>query len=199
VYEQHRRFFGEEDRDPREALLDDLKDAIKEWQAAGDIIVLGMDANEDTRSRELRTYFDELGMKNAILERHKHLSPPATHNRNQCREPIDGIWISKCLDVIAAGFLAVGDGCPSDHVALWIDLRKQDVLGSKAETIAPKIHKLTTDDPRLVDKYNRLAKKELQKVFTKERLTTLSLIKPELWTDENVTEYNALHQNSTKT
>ena len=41
VFEQHRRFFGENNRDPRQALLDDLRDAILTWQEAGDIIVLG--------------------------------------------------------------------------------------------------------------------------------------------------------------
>ena len=88
VFEQHRRFFGEDDRDPRQALLDDLSDAITSWQEAGDIIILGMDANEDTRSRNLRQYFTELNMKNAILDMHKDLIPPATHARNKKRELI---------------------------------------------------------------------------------------------------------------
>jgi hypothetical protein len=118
VWEQHRRFFGEIDRDPRQALLDDLKVEIVAWQLTGDVIVLGMDANEDVRSRKLKTYFDDLQMKNVILDRHKYLSPPATHTRNTKREPIDGIWVSKSLDPIAAGFLAVGSAFSSDHVAL---------------------------------------------------------------------------------
>jgi hypothetical protein len=39
---------------------------------------------------------------------------------------------------IAAGFLALDDACPSDHMALWIDLKKQDVLGANSETFAVK-------------------------------------------------------------
>jgi hypothetical protein len=47
VYEQHRRFFGIEDRDRRQAVLDNLKAEIIAWQDLGDVIVLGMDANKD--------------------------------------------------------------------------------------------------------------------------------------------------------
>jgi hypothetical protein len=89
VWEQHCHFFGEVDRNPRKALLDDLAVEIAAWQLAGDVIILGMDANEDTRSRKLTQYFEDLNMKNTILDRHKHLSPPATHTRNKKCEPID--------------------------------------------------------------------------------------------------------------
>ena len=97
----------------------------------GDIIIVGMDANEDTRSRHLSSYFDSLDMKNAILDFHKDLSPPATHTRNMRREPIDGIWVSKAITPVGAGFLAVGDACHSDHVALWVDLLKTIFLELK--------------------------------------------------------------------
>jgi hypothetical protein len=80
------------DRDPWQALLDDLVVEIVAWQLAGDAIVLGMDENKDTRSRKLfKTYLEDLNMKNRILEQHKHLSPPATHTQNKKREPIDNI------------------------------------------------------------------------------------------------------------
>ena len=81
-----------------------------------------MEANEDTCSRTLTKFFTERQMKNAILEKHKHLSPPATQNRNKKCEPIDAIWVSMSVKPNAAGFLALDDACPSDHMALWIDL-----------------------------------------------------------------------------
>ena len=193
VFEQHRRFFGENDLEPRQALLDDLREAIISWQEEGDIIVLGMDANEDTRSRHLCQYFSELNMKNAILDMHKDLSPPATHARNKQREPIDGIWVSKSIDPIASGFLALGTACPSDHMALWVDFRKADLLGEKTSPIVFKINKLKADDPRLVNKYNSQSKKELATHKAKERLITLLQVPKHKWNDDYLEEFNTIH------
>jgi hypothetical protein len=69
-------------------------------------------------------------------------------------------------------------------------------FGSKAERTALKKHMLTTYDPRMVDKYNRLAKKKLKKALITERLTALSSLQREQWTDKKFKEYNALHQKS---
>jgi hypothetical protein len=171
VFEQHRRFFAAEDVDPCQALLDNLREAILSWQATGDIIVLGMDANEDTRSGKLRQFFSDLHVKNAILDMHKDLSPPATHARNTKREPIDGIWVSKGIDPIASGFLALGTACPSDHMALWVDFRKADLFGEKTPSIVFNINKLKADDPWMVQKYNDQSKKELRTHAVKQRLT----------------------------
>jgi hypothetical protein len=109
-------------------------------------------------------------MKNAILDMHKHISPPATHARNKQREPIDGIWISQGIEPIASGFLALGSGCPSDHVALWIDIRKEDILGCKKVLLVFNVNKLKADHPRLVKKYYQRSKKALAKYQIKQQL-----------------------------
>jgi hypothetical protein len=198
VYEQHRRFYGDQDIDPREAVLDDLREDILAWQEEGDIIILGMDANCDTRSRKLKEYFEELNMKNSILDRHKHLSPPATHARNQQRVPIDGIWIIKGIEPIACGFLALGSGCPSNHVALWIDFRTTDLLGSKMAPLVFNVNKLKADDPRLVTTYNQRSKKALAKHNIKQRLTVLRNISKSQWSKANEAEYNAVQRINTE-
>ena len=159
--------------DPRRASLDDLAKDITNWQLLGDVIILGMDAKKDTRSRNLKTYFDNLQMKNAVLDRHKHLSPPATHTRNKKREPIDGIWVSKSLDPVAAGFLAVSSAFPSDHVALWVDFRREDLLGTRVGPTQHSINHMKADDPRLVNKYNKLSLKVLKPARVKEQLQAL--------------------------
>jgi hypothetical protein len=48
----------------------------------------------------------------------------------------------------------------------------------------------------MVDKYNILAKKKLKKALITERLTALSSLQREQWTDKHFKEYNALHQKS---
>jgi hypothetical protein len=115
-------------------------------------------------------------MENAILVKHKDHSPPTTHARNTNRIPIDGIWVSKGINPIAAGFLALDDACPSDHVALWVDFRKSDLLGSHTAPLQLNINKLKTGDPRLVSKYNQQWNKELGKHRIKQRLVTLATI-----------------------
>ena len=57
----------------------------------GDNIVLGVDMNEDARNGALATQLKDLNMRNLILTTHASASPPATHNRNQNRTPIDAI------------------------------------------------------------------------------------------------------------
>jgi hypothetical protein len=60
-------------------MLEDLAEAIAQWQAAGGHIIAGMDANEDIRNGLVNVTFSRLGLlREAILDRHKDKSPPAT-------------------------------------------------------------------------------------------------------------------------
>jgi hypothetical protein len=63
-------------RNPIDALMEDLTKAIKEWKELGDHIIIGMDANEDVRKGTVHTMFAELGLREAILDKHKDRSPP---------------------------------------------------------------------------------------------------------------------------
>jgi hypothetical protein len=62
------------------------------------------------------------------------------------------------------------------------------------ETFALKVHKLTADDPRMVDTYNRQSKKELRKHRVTERLTALSTIPQALWSEKHTREFDVIHQ-----
>jgi hypothetical protein len=103
---------------------------IEGQQAKGDLIIIGMDANEDVRSRHLKEYFDKIHMHEAILSSHPRLSPPATCIKNESRIPIDSIWCSKGIRPIAAGFLRFGQATPSNHREVWADFQKSDLLGA---------------------------------------------------------------------
>jgi hypothetical protein len=81
-----------------------------------------MDANEDVRTGAIGMSMETLGLCEAILDLHSDQSPPATHNRNQNRQPIDGIWVTQGIQITYGGYSAFGDACPSDHRALWIDM-----------------------------------------------------------------------------
>jgi hypothetical protein len=94
VSAQHDRHLGAHSKAPRTQFLLDLADDIRSRQEHGDHIILGIDINEDVRSRPIRQWAKELNLQNAIFIRHSHLSPPATCHRNDNRVPIDGVFNS---------------------------------------------------------------------------------------------------------
>jgi hypothetical protein len=106
VNQQQQRFLTKKKRleDPREAIYADLFDEVSAWIEEGDQIIIGIDANEDVRTGRTAEFFRALGMKEAILSRHQERSPPATYNRNNSREPIDGLWVTPGLKAVAAGY-----------------------------------------------------------------------------------------------
>ena len=120
VYQQHSCAFTDK-RLPRTAILEDLAALMTVWKALGDHLILGMDANEDVRQGEVHRLLDPVGLREVILDLHKDLSPPATQNRNQKREPIDGLWATSGITITRGGYLGFGEGCPSDHCLLWFD------------------------------------------------------------------------------
>ncbi|CAJ1940949.1 unnamed protein product [Cylindrotheca closterium] len=75
VWAQHRSFFRSQgrQREPREAFMVDLLRAITQWRDEGCEVILGVDANEDissTKSSSFRQRLRDVGMEEAILQRH---------------------------------------------------------------------------------------------------------------------------------
>ena len=156
VWHQHRRYFltQGDDRDPIVAYDQDILHCLQGWLDAGLHIILGIDANEDVRNGTLARQLLTLGLQEAVTTRHRHNSPPATQNRNRSRTPIDGLWTSRSLEVVKAGYLAFGGGCPSDHRALWIDVSTSSILGHRPpRLLKPVAHRLNSADPRLWRRY----------------------------------------------
>jgi len=61
-----------------------------------------------------------MGLVDAVTGQHGQLGPN-THNRGT--NPIDGIFIPiALLPNVSSGYFAFGEGIPSDHRALWIDI-----------------------------------------------------------------------------
>ena len=181
-------------RNPIEALLKDLTEAILVWKEAGDHIIIGMDANEDVRDGEVNTTFEGLGLREAILDKHKDKSPPATQNRNTKRQPIDGIWISSCIFISAGGYLPFGDACQSDHRMIWIELQYSIAFGQRSpEIVKLKPKRLKTSDPRLIQKFNIQVKRAMRdKGFRKRYDNFRTRTEREEISDEIIEQYNAI-------
>ncbi len=196
VHAQHVRYFKgikELDRKPREALYEDLFEEATIWQTEGDHIIIAGDVNEDVRTGLTNEFFTALGLREVILERHSQKSPPATNDNNDSREPIDGIWASKELEVTAAGYLPFGDGCDSDHRLVWADFSYHTVFGQELPSeYRPPSKKLRANDPRLVKRYNRKVKSKLKGAGLIQRAFTLQRKAENYWNSEMEAEYNQI-------
>jgi hypothetical protein len=117
VHAQHECFLSKQDRDkePRNTFYTDLILAVATWKAMGDLIVIGIDANEDVRQGGTARIFSKMALREVILELHHHKLPPATCDKNNNREPIDGLFASPGVRIVAGGYSPFNAGCPSDH------------------------------------------------------------------------------------
>lgn len=197
VQAQHERFFGKEGRDegPREAFYTDLMADVIAWKALGDHIVIGLDANEDVRRGDTATIFASLGMREVILDAHANKSPPATCDKNMNREPIDGIFATPGLGILAGGYSPFNSGCPSDHRYLWIDITYQDAYGYPAPPlVSPEVRRLKTTDLKMVKKYNARVHLTLQCAGLFDALTSVSERASSLgWSLTLEDEYNRIN------
>jgi hypothetical protein len=204
VFQQHVRALGKNDdfRNPRTAILEDLTTAIHEWKLEGDHVILGMDANEDVRGGEIDLFMQKTSMREVILELHSDSSPPATYNRNNLRQPIDGLWATPGITISRGGYLAFGDGCPSDHRGLWFDVEFSVAFGHSPPNLAPPQPKrLKAKDPRVVKKYLKAVKKLMTSSGFQSRYNAFKDTVPDAtdnWNYRLEREYNFLQQENTR-
>ena len=126
AYQQHCRALLEEDIDtcPRTSFFVDLKQEVEIWIQDGDQVVLMLDVNADIRSV---SEIAEMGLVDALTHRHHGPGCPATFQEGT--SPIDGVSVTPGLLHQRCGVLAFGEGLPSDHRAVWMDLPHDLVFG----------------------------------------------------------------------
>ena len=197
VYSQQQRFLFQNQRhdNPRKALYTDLYDEVEKWKNAGEHIIIGIDANEDVRTGDTINTFRALGMREMILQAHQGRSPPATCNKNKQREPIDGIFATPGLRLIAGGYAPYDSGCFSDHRYLWVDISFCDAFGyTSPALVAPPIRRLKTTNPKLVHKYNEQLKQKISNTGLANELFALEQkAKSDGWSHHLEKEYNRIN------
>ena len=111
-----------------------------------------IDANDHVGDESIKSAFEDIGLKEAILERHEEQHGyQATYSRG--KDPIDGIFVSEQIQVEAAGYLPFGDS-PSDHRGLWIKMKEEELFGYTMDKIeAPQARRLTLEDPQVVQRW----------------------------------------------
>jgi hypothetical protein len=171
VWSQHKAWLTEkdDDREPRQAFIEDLCTEVEKWIAAGDQIVLGLDANESlTLTDKVTTAFRRVGLINAITARHGR-NTPRTHQSGS--ETIDGLFVTEDLLGQRCGYLPFGD---FDHRGMWIELPYQVALGhTLPQVVRPAMRKLKLKDPRTVKKYVKRLRKAIRDNMMLERAREL--------------------------
>ena len=131
VYKQHLKYFNtkNDDRDPRDAFIEDFKTALSSYINSGDQVIVCGDFNDDIFSDRITSIFTEHGMHHMVFCRHDPRDFPAscerTHTTNRT---IDGIWGTANLIPIRCGYLEAGD-IPGDHCPIWFDISYETALG----------------------------------------------------------------------
>jgi len=139
---------------PRAKWLTDLQHQILQWQEEGDYIVLLADMNEDVISIDIQKFCQELNLVEAISSLHGR-SPVPTHQRGS--KAIDGIYVSPALlEYAEGGILALGSVTPSDHRAIWLDIKATTIaMDQQDQVVHPQCRRLKCHDPRVVERYTK--------------------------------------------
>ena len=89
--QQRKRFLklGHLNREPRQAILDNLASLIHEWKSNGEHIVSMMDANEDVHTGHIKQFLDDTDMRDVVMSTHG-INAPNTHIDGS--KPIEGVF-----------------------------------------------------------------------------------------------------------
>jgi len=139
---------------PRARFMVELLEEIKEWTAAGELLLVAGDFNDDTTQPGFKRRMQEMGLVDALASLHGQPTLP-TYNRGTF--PIDAMYASPALlHGAKGGYLDFEDGLLSDHRGLWLDLSKETLWGSRDHySIGSNARRLKCADPRVVGKYNQ--------------------------------------------
>ena len=151
VYGQHRHHFHVlgKPRIPRQAFWEDLLQALQQWLAAGDQLIVSGDWNEDVNDVQ-RKYFEPIGLREVLLE--KFGDAPNTFEFGS--KPIDGIFMSSTLSIQQGGYLPFGEGIDSDHRVAWVDLSYTTAFGHNSPPLSrPIARRLTCKHPIIRDRF----------------------------------------------
>jgi hypothetical protein len=197
VHAQHQKYLlqQEDTRDPQVAFNQDLAKQIKKWTLMGDQIIVALDANDDLRDGSVKRMMARQGLREALLTQHKSIPTVPTFHMNSDGKPIDGIFVTRGITLQAGGYYAFHETVQSPHRALWIDISFEDAFGCKLQTSTPvAARRLHLKDPRVVNKYNKILEKELQRLRLPQRLFLLETkVRAGVITEAQAKEYEAVH------
>jgi hypothetical protein len=137
-------------------LLTDLNKEMNERLDKDEQLVVMGDFNRSVKDERIAKLFEEANMREVVTKRHENT--PKMHIRNQVGTTIDGIWATRGLWAIKAGYTDyVND---FDHRMVWVDFMEEEVFGHKQIANALlNARRLQIVQPKVCERYkNRLLK-----------------------------------------
>jgi hypothetical protein len=178
--------------DPIEKFDEDLFHFLRQCLDAGETIVLGIDANTDTRHGSFPSKLYQLGLTNIFLRKFGPTIPP-TYAQGSL--PIDSIYISASLQSCRAGFLKIY----CDHRILWIDVSQEIAFGRHLHpNFQTRPSRLQLQDPRVVTRYTGLLESFLTEHQIQSRLERLQQSMSTSQSAADIEEYNLFDAIRTK-
>ena len=198
VYAQQlRKLLAKGDRRcPTDAILEDLEMELRKWKNREDQIIVMGDFNEDVRKERIKKFFDKIGMQEAILNKHGEQEAPPTYHRGSY--PIDGIFVTKALQIDKCGYLGFGR-LPTDHRGLWIQVTYKSAFGNKLPAfIRPQARRLQCQRSKTQKVWIKIMKEIVRKHNLNQRAEQLLRKRMVANTKEAQEEYEKLDKISTK-
>ena len=96
-------------RNPQRAFVKDLEAQLDLWMREGNLIIIGLDANDNVQTGPVNAMLRSQGLVEVHSNQHPHLPTRATCNKNTRATLVDGIWSSPSLKCSAVGYLGFGE------------------------------------------------------------------------------------------
>jgi endonuclease/exonuclease/phosphatase family metal-dependent hydrolase len=195
TYQQQKQYLLSNDIDtcPRQMFFHHLQEELQKWYDDGERIIIMGDFNEDIRSKNIKSFFSQFGMKDIIIQKHGITAPNTYANGTV---PIDGVFATMDIIPILCGYSAIGWGTSCDHRLLWADFDIAAILGHQMNPLwTPSIRRLKLVDPRLVSRFLQLRRSHIEEHKLAIRLQLLYHgIQNESLTAEQQHEYESIDQ-----
>jgi len=169
---------GVKQPNPRKQFVTDLITQIKNWQATGKDVLIGMDTNENVDSPH--SYIAKLFMETDLIDLHHHRYPasskPATYQRRST--PIDLMAGSPLLASALTSAWILPFGEPSllkgDHRLLGLEFSPDVLFGSTTATlVAPLLRGIDSRNDQHVHQFNKYVVQQCNLHRLSERLENL--------------------------
>ena len=121
IFQQHLRYIQNTglSHSPSRLFVIDFIAQLQTWQRQGDRLLIFIDMNEHILRGHLAKYMSKMGLTEATHSRWGTDNEPHTYFRGT--EPIDGVWHSPSLDVVATLQLSFHEGV-GDHRTALVDI-----------------------------------------------------------------------------
>ena len=89
-----------------------------------------MDANEDVRTGNMKHFLEQTDMQDVVISMHGNDAP---HTHIDGSKPIDGIFATRSVECVQAGYSSFGDGVQGkgpNHQCIWMNVQLQTVPSS---------------------------------------------------------------------